>query len=273
MVERNNEIFIPNGDFCLQDKDVISVVTSSKAAMTFLRNTKFFTKKARNIMIVGGGETTVYTTFQLLDMGINVKIVEKDRERCKELCEILPQATIICGDGTDRDLLIEEEIENMDAFVAWTNFDEENVMLALYAKSVSKAKVISNIHRINYDKIIHNMDIGSALYPRNITSEYIVRYVRAMQNSMGSNVETLYQLIEDKVEALEFIVTEDAKDMINKPLSDLNLRDDVLICGITRKGKVITPQGQDVLLTGDSVVIVTTAPGLRELHDVLKVKQ
>ena len=271
MVERGEDVIIPDGNFTLREKDVISIVTSSKEAQTYLRKMNFFSKRVRNVMIVGGGETTVYVANQLLEMGIHVKIIEMDKERCKELCELVPQAAVICGDGTDRELLIEEEAETMGAFVSWTNFDEENVMLALFVKSISHAKLITRIHRVNYDQIIKNLEIGSVLYPKNITSEYILRYVRAMQNSIGSNVETLYRLIENKVEALEFLVKEDATNITDKPLSVLDLRDDVIICGIWHKGKLITPKGNDVIRSGDSVVVVTTALGLRNLNDILKV--
>lgn len=269
MVERGDDVFIPDGNFELREKDLISVVTSSKAAIGFLKKINLVTGKVRTTMIVGGGEAAVYLTQQLCTMGIRVKIIERDRKRCEELCELLPQAVIICGDGTDRDLLAEEGIDTVGAFVAWTNLDEENIMLSLYVKSVSPAKVVTEIHRVNYDNIIRTLDIGSVLYPKNITAESIIRYVRAMQNSIGSNVETLYRLIEDKVEALEFIVKDDAVDLINKPIMELNLRDDVLICCIQHKGEIITPKGQDMIRSGDSVVIVTTALGLRSINDIL----
>ena len=175
-------------------------------------------------MIIGGGETTYYLAKQLLPMGIEIKIIEQNKERCNELSELLPQAMIIYGDGTERNLLYEEGMPKAHSFVAWTNLDEENIMLSLFAKSVSKAKTITKVHRIAYDEIIDSMDLGSVLYPKHITAEYIIQYVRAMQNSIGSNIETLYQLIEDKVEALEFRVQEKSA-LVGIPLMELKLND------------------------------------------------
>lgn len=269
-VQRGEEVYIPNGNFVLEEKDLISIVTSSQRVLPFLKKMNLKGGRVKSTLIVGGGETIVYLADQLLSMGIQVKIIEMSRTRCEELCELVPKASIICGDGTDRDLLLEEGIGEVDSFIAWTNFDEENIMISLYAKSMTKAKIVAQVHRTNYDKIVENLEIGSVMYPKNITSEYIIRYVRAMQNSIGSNVETLYRLIENKVEALEFIVRDDAAAIIDKPLHELNLKNDLLICSINHNGNIITPRGQDIIRKGDSVVVVTTTTGLRDLNDILK---
>ena len=152
--------------------------------------------------------------------------------------------------------------------MSWTNLDEENIMLSLFAKSVSKAKTITKVHRISYDEIIDSMDLGSVLYPKHITAEYILQYVRAMQNSIGSNIETLYQLIEDKVEALEFRVHEKS-ELVGVPLKELKLKENLLIGCINRKGTIITPGGQDTIEVGDTVVVVTTSQGFHDLKDIL----
>lgn len=220
-------------------------------------------------MIIGGGETTYYLAQQLLPMGIEIKIIEQNKERCNELSELLPQALVIHGDGTDRNLLYEEGLPRIHAFVSWTSMDEENIMLSLFAKSVSKAKTITKVHRIDYDEIIENLDLGSVLYPKNITAEYILQYVRARQNSIGSNIETLYQLIEDKVEALEFRVSKQSK-LIGVPLKELRLKENLLIAGINRKRISITPGGQDTIEVGDTVVVVTTNQGFHDLEDILR---
>ena len=202
-------------------------------------------------------------------MGVGIKIIEQSKERCNELSELLPQAMIIHGDGTDRNLLDEEGLPRIHAFVSWTSLDEENIMLSLYAKSVSKAKTITKVHRISYDEIIDSLDLGSVLYPKNITAEYILQYVRAMQNSIGSNVETLYRLIENKVEALEFRVNEQS-ELVGVPLKELRLKDNLLIACINRKGIIITPGGQDSIMLGDTVVVVTTNQGFHDLKDILR---
>ena len=202
-------------------------------------------------------------------MGVEVKIIEKDKERCEELCELLPQALIIYGDGTDRELLLEEGMVHAEAFATLTNFDEENIMLSLFAKSMSKAKLITQVHRIAYDEIINELDLGTVIYPKYITAEYIIQYVRAMQNSIGSNIETLYRLNDNKVEALEFVVKEDSP-VAGIPLQQLNLKDNILICCINHKGSIITPRGQSIINVGDTVVIVTIIAGLHDIKDILK---
>lgn len=268
-VERGDEVFIPSGNFELQAKDVISVVASPKKANEFFKKIGMTTNRIKNCMIVGGGETTYYLAKQLLPMGIEVKIIEQDKARCNELSELLPQAMIICGDGTERSLLLEEGVEQTQAFVTWTSMDEENIMLTLFAKSISKAKNVTKIHRIEYDEIIESLDLGSVLYPKNITAEYIIQYVRAMQNSIGSNIETLYQLIENKVEALEFRVHEQS-ELIGIPLKELRLKDNLLLACINRRGRIITPGGQDTIEVGDTVIVVTTNRGFHDLKDILK---
>jgi len=268
-VQRGDEVFIPDGNFELQEKDVISVVASSRKANDFFKKIGMTTNRIKTCMIIGGGETTYYLAKQLLPMGIGIKIIEQSKERCNELSELLPQAMIIHGDGTERNLLQEEGLPKVHSFVSWTSMDEENIMLSLYAKSSSKAKTITKVHRIDYDKIIDSLDLGSVLYPKNITAEYILQYVRAMQNSIGSNVETLYQIIENKVEALEFRVNEQS-ELIGVPLKELRLKDNLLIACINRKGIVITPGGQDSIQMGDTVVVVTTNQGFNDLKDILR---
>ena len=248
---------------------MISVVASPKKANEFFRKIGMATNRIKSCMIIGGGETTYYLAQQLLPMGIEIKIIEQNKERCNELSELLPQALVIHGDGTDRNLLYEEGLPRIHAFVSWTSMDEENIMLSLFAKSVSKAKTITKVHRIDYDEIIENLDLGSVLYPKNITAEYILQYVRARQNSIGSNIETLYQLIEDKVEALEFRVSKQSK-LVGVPLKELRLKENLLIAGINRKRISITPGGQDTIEVGDTVVVVTTNQGFHDLEDILR---
>lgn len=268
-VERGDEVFIPDGKFELKEKDVISIVASGRHANEFFKKIGMAKNQIRRVMIVGGGETSYYLTRILLAMGMEVTIIEKDKDRSMELTELLPKALVINGDGTERNVLQEEGLEHMHAFVAWTSLDEENVMLSLFANHISSAKTVTKIHRTSYDEIIGGMDLGSVLYPKYITAEYIIQYVRAMQNSIGSNVETLYRLIENKVEALEFCVGEHSP-VVGIPLKDLKLKENLLICCINRKGKIITPGGQDTIELGDTVVVVTTNTGFHDLRDILK---
>ena len=204
-----------------------------------------------------------------MDMGIQIKIIELNKTRCEELSELLPKATIIQGDGTDRNLLMQEGLIQTDAFVAMTSVDEENIILSLFAKSVSKAKLITHVHRISYDEIIDSLDIGSVIYPKYLTAENIIKYVRAMDNSLGSNIETLYRLNDNRVEALEFCVKEDSP-VIGIPLQDLKIKPNILICSINHKGMISIPGGQSVIRKGDMVIVVTTNTGLNDIKDILK---
>lgn len=269
VVERSKEVLIPDGDLELKTNDIISIVASSVNASKFFRQIGIETNQVKNTMIIGGGKAAFYLAKKLLEMGIQVKIIEKDRENCEKLCDLLPKAMIIYGDGTDQELLEEEGLAEAEGFVALTNMDEENVMLSLYAKSMSKGKKITKISNNTYDNIISTLDIGSIIHPKHITAENILQYVRAMQNSIGSNVETLYRLVDGKAEALEFVVKEKG-GTTDTPLQALELKDNLLVCAIHRKGKVIIPKGQDCLQVGDSVIIITTDCGkLKDIDGIL----
>ncbi len=268
-VERDDEVVIPTGSFELQVGDTISIVASPKDAKNFFKRMGVVTHQVKNVMIVGGGTIAYYLAKQLIAMGISVKIVEKDKQRCETLSELLPQAIIINGDATNQDVLMEEGITHCEAFVSLTGIDEGNIFLSLFARKCSKAKIVTKVNRISFDDIIHNFNLGSLIYPKYITAEYILRYVRAMRNSIGSNVETLYQIIENKAEALEFLINEDAP-VVEIPLEQLDLREDILIACINHNGQIITPNGKSQIHVGDTVVVITTQRGLQDIKDILK---
>ena len=203
-------------------------------------------------------------------MRASVPIIEKRRSRCEELCELLPDANIINGDGTSEDLLREEGIEYAESFIALTGIDEENILLTLHARNVSNAKVITKINRINFRDAINTLDLGSVLYPKYITSEAIVAYVRAKHNSMNSNVETLNYICNNRVEAVEFRVNE-ASDVTGKMLKDLKpkMKKDILIASINRGGQILIPSGMDTIEAGDTVMVVTTHTGFNDIRDIL----
>ena len=268
-VERGEEVFIPKGDFRLKAEDEITFVAASSKIAAFFKKIGVPTTRAKDVMIVGGGETSYYLAKQLGDMGIHVKIIDRSQERCEELSELLPETMIICGDGTDRDLLLEEGMATAESFVTMTNIDEENIMLSLFAKSLSRAKIITRLHRIAYDEIIDSLDLGSIVYPKYITAESIIKFVRAMHNSMGSNIETLYRLNDNRVEALEFLIREDCP-LIGVPLQDLKLKKNILVCSINHRGNITTPNGQSVISVGDTVVVVTTQTGFHDIGDILE---
>lgn len=268
-VERGDDIFIPGGDFILRNNDLLSIMASPQNSVAFFHRIGFKTNQVKNAMIVGGGKIGYYTAKLLLDMNIDVRIVENDRDRCEELSLLLPDATIICGDGTDKQLLMEEGLPQAESFVTLTGLDEENILLSLFAQANSHAKLVTKVTKIAFTEIINNLDIGSVIYPKHLTADYILQYVRAMSNSIGSNVETLYQILDNRAEALEFAIHE-TSDVTDIPLSDLTLKSNLLIGSINRGGKTWIPRGQDTIQVGDTVIIVTTHKGLGDIRDILK---
>ena len=268
-VERGQEVIIPGGSFTLKSGDKISFVGSQSEVTEFFHQIGIAQNTIKTAMFVGGGKITYYLAKMLEHTRIKVKIIEQDLKRCNELSELLPKAMIIHGDGTDQQLLLEEGICQTEAFAALTGFDEENIMLSLYASSLSKAKLITKINRIAFEEVIQQLNLGSIIYPKLITADSIVRYVRAMQNSVGSNVETLYKIAGNKAEALEFRVGNEPS-IIGTPLEKLSFKDNLLVACINRSGKIIIPRGKDTIEKGDTVIIVTTHSGLNDLKDILK---
>lgn len=269
-IERDGEVYIPSGNFQIQKGDIFSFVSTPKSARKFLKTIGFNTKQVRNSMIIGGGKAAYYLADQLIRMGIDVKIIESDRKRCEELSVLLPEAVIINGDGTNQDLLKEEGIETIESFIPLTGIDEENIMLTLHAKSVSNAKVITKINRITFSDVISQLDLGSVIYPKYITSEAIIAYVRARTASIDSNIETLYHMFDQRVEAIEFRVYEENPKLTNIPFKDLALKDKLLVAFICRNGSIIIPGGQDYIQVGDAVMIVTAHTGFRDILDILR---
>lgn len=267
MVERNHEIIIPDGNFVLQSGDMISFTIPMKLAYTFFNKVGIKAKSIKDVVIAGGGTIAYYLANMLLKSKVSVKIIEPSKHHCEVLSEKLPGAMVINGDVTDSDLLIQEGISSTDALVCLSDYDEENIVLSLYASKTSNAKIITKISRSEFFTAFEDLP-GSIVCPRNITSEAMIRYVRSLKNSYGSNVEALYKLFENKVEALEFAIDESAS-VINTPLSSLKLKNNLLVCSISRGTQIIKPRGHDMIMPGDTVVIVTTNKGLNSIDDIL----
>ena len=267
-VEREGSVTIPGGSFELRGGDDITIVASSKDVHRIFESIDMRSEAVRSCMIIGGGKSSYYLAKQLLEQKMEVKIIEVNRERCEELGTLLPDALIICGDGGDEELLKEEGIGSAEAFVPLTGLDEENILLTLYAKRVQGIKTITKINRITFNDVIDGLELGSVVYPKHITAETIIAYVRARQNSIGSNVETLYHMFDNRVEAIEFHVQKDAP-VIGIPLMELKKKDSLLIACINRGGEIIFPRGQDVIKAGDTVIIVTTHTGFGDISDIL----
>ena len=268
-VESGETVLIPDGDYILKAGDKLHIAASHQNMEQFFKKIALRKEKIKNAMICGGGRVAYYLASQLCNLGMNVKIIERNRERCEELCELLPQATIINGDATEHDLLIEEGIEKTDAFIALTGMDEENIIMSLFASKQSVSKVIVKINEDRRAMMIDELGLDSIVSAKTATADAILGYVRARRNSQCSaNVETMYQLLDGRVEALEFIIkSENAYTGV--PLKDLNLKVNNIIACIARGRKIIIPNGDDSIQIGDSVVIITMTKQIRDLDDIL----
>ncbi|MBQ5919212.1 MAG: Trk system potassium transporter TrkA [Lachnospiraceae bacterium] len=272
IVDRAKEITIPNGDFVLKEGDIISLILPVEESNAFFKKMKIKSSPIKSVIIAGGGTTSFYLAKQLQKTGVSVKIIEENKVRCEELSELLPNAMVINGSCIDKDLLLSEGITDIDAMAALTPLDEENILLTMYAKKVGKCKTMTRVDKLNFGEVLGDLNMDTVISAKAITAAYIIRYVRAMQNSYGSKVQTLHRLYDGQVEALEFRVTKNAK-VIEKSLFELNLKNNLLVCCISRKGKIITPSGQDMLMPGDGVIVVTTNTGLRDIDDILAVNK
>ena len=267
-IERGEEAFIADGNFVFAEKDIVSLIGQPKILHDFLKRIDKQERVIKNALIVGGDIITHYLCELLENSGIALKVIEKEYKTCEELSIRWEKVDVICG-KSNKELLLEEGIENTDAFVALTNFDEENILLSLFAKEFEGEKLVTKIKRTDFDTIINRLDLETVICPINIASDIILRYVRAARNARGSNVESLYNLIQDKVEVSEFLVKENSP-MSGIALKELNLKKDVLIAAINRGGELILPRGNDVICANDMVVIISKHLGLQDITDVLQ---
>lgn len=268
-VRRDKSVYIPNGNFALKSGDKININASHKDVEKFFRTIGGYKTKVKTVLIVGGGRIGYYLANSLMSIGVKVKIIENDRDRCAVLSSLLPKVTVINGDGTDQSLLREEGIENVDAFVALTGIDEENIIMSLYASKETEAKTVAKINRQSYLEMAEELGIESMVSPKQLSANNVVSYVRAMENSTGANIEALYRLIDDEVEAIGFSVKEDV-DYTDIPLKKLKLKRDYLIACIVRNRQIIIPNGDDHLEKDDSVLIVTTNSMVNDLSDIFE---
>lgn len=268
-VQRGSEVYIPGGSFCLQAGDRIELTAAPTEIQKLLRLLGILKKQARSVMIMGASRMGFYLAKMLLSSGTDVKIIDIDRQRCQEISEKLPEAVVICGDGADQELLLEEGLKSMDAFVSLTGIDEENVLISFYASSQGVPKVISKVNRTELGLIAEKLGLESLISSRNVSSNLLSRYARALENSLGSNVETLYKLMDGKAEALEFRVQPEFK-MTGVPLKDMRFKAGILIAGILRGRKALIPAGDDVIQTGDRVIVMTAGHRINDLSDILE---
>lgn len=266
-VQRDDNVFIPSGDFVLKCDDVINITGMRSELASFMRQCGVYKHKVKNVMIIGGGRIGYYLSKLLSDTGRNIKLIEHDEARCYNLSDNLPDVTVIHGDGTDQDILDEQRLENQDALIALTGIDEENIIVSMYAESKGINKVITKVNRHSYS-ILNDIGLETIVSPQIVAGNLVTRYVRALQNSAyNAQIQTLHKLVNGKVEASEFIVPANVA-YTDVPFKDLNLLPNLLIGCIMRNGKIIFPGGDDVMKPGDAVIVVTANRIIEDLHDI-----
>lgn len=268
-VQRGDEVFIPSGNFMFYVGDRVHFTSDANSLHDFLSEVNLEKSPFKNVMIVGGDRIGYYLAEKLSQKKLSVKLIEDDKDRADELSDALPKVTIIQGNGTQHDLLIEEGIEAMDAFVALTNIDEENMIVSMFANKMGVAKSITQIKSDDLFDMLDELGIANTVSPKRIVADRIISYIRALSNDKGSNVLTLYSLVNDRVEALEF-ASRTEEPFLDKPLNTLKTKENCLIACILRDREVIIPDGNSCIKQGDNVVVVTTHKNFNDLTDIFE---
>lgn len=271
VVKRAEEVIIPDGNFVLKNGDRICLTANFSEIQKLLKMLGLSKKHSKNVMILGASTTSFYLAKMLLNSGSNVTIIDKERERCNNFAELLPGAVIINGDGAQQEVLMEEGISNVDAFTALTGIDEENILISFFAQSQNVPRVVTKVNRSELASMAERLGLNSVVSPKRAVSNIITSYARALQNTLGSNIETMYKLMDGKVEALEFNVQSDFKNQ-HIPLKDMRLKKDVLIAGIIRKRTAFIPTGDDEIIAGDKIVVIAKSSDKKmdDLSDILR---
>ena len=269
-VQRGQEVIIPTGNFLIKKGDRIHLTADAKSLRDFISEINLVRSPLKRIMIVGGSKIGYYLSDELSKKKYKIKLIESDRQTAEELAESLPKVTVIHGNGTQHDLLIEEGIEAMDAFVALTNIDEENMVVTMFANKLNVRKTITQIKSDDLYGMLDELGIKNIVSPKNIVADSIVSYIRAIANKRGSNVLTLYRLVNDQVEALEFSAKRKQDKIYDKPLKELKIKKDCLIACIIRQDEVVIPDGNSCIKIGDNVIVVTTHKNFDDLIDIFE---
>lgn len=264
---RKGEIIIPNGNTVLEKDDLAYIIGEPLEVYSFFKYIGKLSVKIKDAMVIGGGKVSYYLCSVLEKSDIKLKVIERDYKRCEYLNESLPNTLIIHGDGSDEEILADENMPDFGAVITVTGSDEENFLIGLSALKSGVPKVITKINRTNYENIIKSMGIDSVISPKNITGSKIIRFVRALKNTLGNNVETLYKIVDGKAEALEFIASKNTKNL-GVPFRDINFKENFIVAAIERKGKVIIPTGNDFISQNDRVIIVSKDALVNDLNDV-----
>jgi len=270
IVQRGDNVYIPDGNFELQSGDKVAITADPIEIQKLLKSLGILKKQSKNVMIIGASRTAYYLSKMLLGIGCSVKVIDSNINKCEEFSELLQKVDVIHGDAAKEDLLEEEGLESMDAFVSLTGMDEENILLSYFASNKNISKVIAKVNRADFVKMAENLGIETTISPKYATTDIVVRYARALENSMGSSVETMYKLMDGKAEALEFNVKSDC-EILDVPLKNINFKKNILIAGIIREKKtIIIPAGDDIIKAGDKVVVLSAGSRINNLSDVIE---
>lgn len=268
-VERDSDIFIPGGNFVLRAGDKVNFAASHHNLEKLFKEIGSLKSKVKTVMIVGGGKICNYLVKQLLNLKIRVKVIEHDYQKCLELAEEFSKASIIHGDGTDQAILLEEGLNEVDAFISLTGIDEENIIMSLFAKNNSNARIVTKINRESYCELASQMGLDCIISPKSLSESSVLSYVRSLENTAECNIEALYHVVGNKAEAIEFKINSYIEKIIDIPIRELKLKKNMLICGIIRGREVIIPNGNDCIKLGDSVIVISKEYRFSDIEDIL----
>ena len=268
-VQRGRKTLIPEFKTMLTEGDELILSATPKDANTFFKRTEINKHPLKSAMIVGGGTIGFYLANRLVETGVRTKILESDAERCEFLNEAIPKATVINGDGSDEKLLIREGIGGVGAFASLTGIDEENVLLSLFAQRVSHANIMTKLRRLNYTDIMEGKQLENTIFPGVMTADYIVKYARSMSGSREGNIENIFTLSKSKAKAMEYFIVKPGR-ATGVPISQLKLKEGLIICSITRNEKLIVPGGRDEMRVGDNVLVLTMGEIYNDIEDIVE---
>ena len=269
VVERGGEALIPNGSFILRAGDRLSITGSANELRRFFIACGAYQRPVRRAMLMGGSRIAVYLARMLLEFGMDVTVVEKDRARCDRLLDLIPKAHIVCGDATRSDVLLEDGLTSADAFVALTGEDGDNIITSMYARDRGVGKIVAKVNREHFSDILESSGLDSIVTPKDLVAQQLARYVRAMSNSLDSSMETLYRLADGRIEALEFKIGSGSA-LVGVPLRELKLKPNILISAVIRGTHSIIPDGATIIQPGDHTVIVAGAGKILNVDEILE---
>lgn len=267
-VERGSEVFIPSGDFNLTSGDIIHIIAANKDIHKIIEIIGKDDEKTNSVIIIGAGKITYYLANELFKLGLDVKIIDSDLNVCEEMAELLPKATIIHGDATNQNLLEEEGLYNLDAFISLTGNDEINIILSLYAKTKKIKKIITKVNQGTYSDLIKDLGLTNIFTPKEVITGNIITYVRSLDNVGKNSADSIHRLVSNKVEALEFTINS-SFNKCNIPLKNMKLANNILIAGVVRKGEFIIADGNLELKENDSIIVISNKKIINELNDIL----